>query len=115
LRVAGEFNDNYALNRAGLVYDRWDASSRAVINRDEYVKRHNECPTPPGAAVVEGASPAVDGYWRVRYSISGAQLVDYWRYVNGRWVFDLARSNPDAVKLYRLSFGAYARAVGCAG
>jgi hypothetical protein len=30
-----------------------------------------------------------------------------------RWVFDLVLSNPDAVRLYRMSPGQYAAAVGC--
>jgi len=31
-----------------------------------------------------------------------------------RWVFDLALSNPGAVKLYRMSPQQYAAALGCA-
>lgn len=113
ISIAVAFNTNYAENRDGLVYDRWDSASQATITRAEYVRRHKRCPTAPGPAVVESATPISGGFWRVRYAISGSQLVDYWQYVGGRWVFDLARSNPDAVKLYRLSFTAYARAVGC--
>lgn len=113
LRIAIQFNNNYSANRDGLVYDRWDATSRSVISRTQYVLRHVECPTAPGHAVVEGASRADNGYWRVRYSISGSQLTDYWHYEHGRWRFDLARSNPSSVGLYRLSFAAYAAAVGC--
>jgi hypothetical protein len=37
--------------------------------------------------------------------IGGQQLTDYWFYVHRRWVFDLVLSNPDAVKLYRMSPG----------
>ena len=40
---------------------------------------------------------------------------DYWFYVRHRWVFDLVLSNPDAVRLYRMSPQRYAAAVGCAG
>ena len=43
----------------------------------------------------------------------GQQLTDYWFYVHRRWVFDLVLSNPDAVKLYRMSPSQYAAAVGC--
>ena len=43
----------------------------------------------------------------------GQQLTDYWLYVHHRWAFDLALSNPDAVKLYRMSPGRYAVALGC--
>jgi hypothetical protein len=39
----------------------------------------------------------------VHYEIGGQQLTDYWFYVHRRWVFDLVLSNPDAVKLYRMS------------
>jgi len=50
----------------------------------------------------------------VRYELGGQQLTDYWFYVNHRWVFDLVLSNPDAVRLYRMSPGQYIAAVGCA-
>ncbi|HWD63769.1 MAG TPA: hypothetical protein VG405_01220 [Solirubrobacteraceae bacterium] len=49
----------------------------------------------------------------MRYSISGAELTDYWSYQHGRWLFDLVRSNPQAVRLYRLSARKYFAAVGC--
>lgn len=113
LRVAGLFNSDYSTNRVGAVYDRWDANSRSIISRTDYIRRHTECPTSPGAATVEGASPGANGFWGVRYSISGVQFVDYWHYVNGKWRFNLALSNPSAVNLYRLTFAAYAAAVGC--
>jgi hypothetical protein len=113
LRIAIQFNHNYAANRDGLVYDRWDASSRMIISRAQYVRRHVLCPTAPDEAIVESASPAAGGYWRVRYSIGGVHLIDYWHYVHGQWRFCLTRSNPDAVKLYKLPFAAYAKAVGC--
>ena len=113
-RIAVRFNANYSANRDGLVYGRWDSSSRAIISRAEYVRRHLECPTAPGRATIEGATSSTDGSWRVRYSISGNQLVDYWHYVNGQWLFSLVRSNPNAVRLYELPFSAYATAVGCA-
>ena len=113
-QIAVHFNANYATNRDGLVYDRWDSISRAIISRSEYVRRHVECPVAPGRAIVERATSSTDGYWRVRYSISGIQLVDYWHYVNGQWRFSLLSSNPKAVRLYELPFPAYAIAVGCA-
>jgi len=50
----------------------------------------------------------------VRYEIGGQQLTDYWFYVHLRWVFDLALSNPGAVKLYRLSPQQCVAALGCA-
>ena len=113
LRVARAFNQNYGANRDGPVYDRWDRASQAIISRSAYVRRHVACPTASGPAVVEGASAIAHGYWIVRYEIDGVALTDYWHYVAGRWVFNLARSNPSAVALYRLPFAAYARAVGC--
>ena len=113
LAIATRFNNNYERNRVGLVYDRWDATSQAVISRVGYIRRHRQCPTTPGAATVEDASRATQGYWAVDYSISGLQFVDYWHYQHGRWHFNLARSNPGAIALYRLPFRAYARAVGC--
>lgn len=56
----------------------------------------------------------VGHWWLVRYSISGPELTDYWTYERGRWVFDLVRSNPQAVRLYRLPAAKYFAAVGCA-
>ncbi len=114
MRVATVFNRDYADNRDGPVYDRWDRASQAVITRKSYLLRHRDCPTSPGAAVVESAAPGPHGYWLVRYSIDGVQFVDYWTYQHGQWRFDLLRSNPSAVRLYRLPFAAYAAAVGCA-
>jgi hypothetical protein len=113
LRIARRFNDDYSANRVGAVYDRWDARSRTIITRAAYVRRHRECHTNPGPATVEGATRA-GRWWLVRYSISGTGLTDYWRYEHGRWVFDLFRSNPGAVRLYRLPGPQYLAAVGCA-
>lgn len=111
--IAQRFNDDYSANRDGSVYDRWDSRSRRVISRRRYVELHALCPTAPAPAVVESAAPAGDGSWRVRYDIGGVQLIDYWHYVAGRWRFSLTRSNPGAVKLYRLSTAGYMAAVGC--
>lgn len=113
LRIAAQFNRDYSTNRVGAVYDRWDAQSQSIISRADYIRRHIECPTSPGSAAIEGASPGANQYWRVRYSISGIRFVDFWHYVNDLWRFSLPLSNPDAVKLYKLSFVAYAAAVGC--
>jgi len=63
----------------------------------------------------EDVSPGgPQGAWLVRYEISGQQLTDYWFYADHRWVFDLVLSNPDVVKLYRMSPSQYAATVGCA-
>ena len=111
--VATTFNRDYSENHAGAVYDRFDAASRAVISRTDYVRRHHECPDSPGPATTTGVERGTGGYWLVRYAIGGVALTDYWHYVGGHWKFSLVRSNPDAVALYRLPFGAYARALGC--
>ena len=112
-RIAVTFNRDYATNDAGAVYNRWDSNSRSVISRANYIQRHRECPTSPGPATVQRVNPGANGYWDVHYSISGVQFTDYWHYVNGRWLFNLVLSNPDAVKLYKLPFNSYASAVGC--
>lgn len=112
LQVARQFNDDYGSNKSAAVYDRWDARSRRIIGRAEYVRRHRECPTAPGPATVQGAVRA-GPWWLVRYSISGSELTDYWSYEHDRWLFDLVRSNPQAVRLYRLSTRKYFAAVGC--
>ena len=112
--IATAFNDHYAANQVGKVYDRFDTASRAVISRAAYLTRHRECPDPPGAATVTSVAPGSGGYWLVHYEISGVTMTDYWHYVSGRWLFSLVKSNPSAVALYRLPYDAYARAVGCA-
>ena len=38
----------------------------------------------------------------------------HWFYLRHPWVFDLALSNPGAVKLYRMSPQQYVKALGCA-
>ena len=114
IRIAQVFNSNYDGNNDGPVWDRWDARSKALISRAEYIRRHAECPTAPqGPAHVESAAPGPHGTWLVRYEIGGQQLTDYWYYTRHRWKFDLPLSNPDAARLYRLPFAKYAAQVGC--
>lgn len=114
LRVAQAFNDAYDNGGFGAVYDRWDARSRALISRAEYIRRHQVCaPATHSTAVVTGASRGKGGAWLVRYEISGVRLTDIWFYVRHRWVFDIVRSNPGAARLYRLPFARYATATGC--
>ena len=116
LRIATAFNHDYDSRDYGPVYARWDARSRAIISRAAYIRRHRECPGPrQPASVTESAGPGPRGAWLVHYEIGGQQLTDYWFYVRHRWVFDLVLSNPDAVRLYRMSPQRYAAAVGCAG
>jgi hypothetical protein len=50
----------------------------------------------------------------VHYELVGQHLTDCWFYVRHRWVFDLVFSNPDEVRLYRMSPAQYIAAVGCA-
>jgi hypothetical protein len=115
LKIASAFNREYDSGDYGPVYERWDARSQAIISRAGYIRRHKDCPgTPHTASVTEGVRPGPRGAWLVSYEIGGQQLTDYWFYVRRRWVFDLVLSNPDAVKLYRMSPAQYAAAVGCA-
>ena len=115
LKIATVFNDDYDRGVYGPVYDRWDARSKALISRAEYIRRHTECPTSPSATHVESASPGPHGAWLVSYVVSGAEgrLTDYWFYADGRWVFDLPLSNPSSVALYKLSGPRYLAALGC--
>lgn len=112
LHIARQFNIDYADNRAASVYDRWDARSQAVISRAAYIRRHRECRTGSGPGFVQGADRH-GKWWLVHYEISGSNLTDYWSYQDGRWVFDLFRSNPQAVALYRLPGAKYLAAAGC--
>jgi hypothetical protein len=115
LKIATVFNNDYDSGVYGPVYDRWDARSKAIISRAEYIRRHTECPSAPTTAHVENAQRGPQGAWLVRYVISGAeaQLTDYWFYVDGRWVFDLPLSNPSSVSLYKLSAQQYVVTLGC--
>ena len=116
LKIATVFNHDYDTGDYGPVYARWDARSQAVITRADYIRRHQDCPggsyTLSQTGSVSTGGP--DGTWLVHYEIGGQQLTDYWFYVHRRWVFDLVLSNPDAVKLYRMSPRQYAAALGCA-
>ena len=115
LKIAAAFNNDYDNGDYGPVYTRWDARSQAIIGKADYIQRHREC---PGAGHVqartENVSPGPHGAWLVHYEIGGQQLTDYWFYVKRRWVFDLILSNPDAVRLYRMSQSQYVAALGCA-
>jgi hypothetical protein len=114
LRIAQVFNDDYDNGHFGAVYDRWDASSQAIISRAEYIRRHTLCaPATHAVARVSGAVPGHGGDWLVSYRIDNSPLVDTWFYVRHRWVFDIALSNPGAARNYRLPFARYAAAVGC--
>jgi hypothetical protein len=116
LHIATVFNHDYDRGDYGPVYARWDARSRAIISEASYIRRHRECPSPhQPASVTESVGPGPHGAWLVHYEIGGQQLTDYWFYVRHRWMFDLVRSNPDAVRLYRMSPQRYAAALGCAG
>jgi len=116
LKIATAFNRDYDTGDYGPVYARWDARSQAIITRADYIARHKDCPTgSPVLSQTESVSPGgPHGAWLVHYEIGGQQLTDYWFYAHRRWVFDLVLSNPDAVKLYRMSPSQYVAAVGCA-
>ena len=115
LKIATAFNHDYDSGDYGPVYTRWDARSQAIISKAQYIQRHKECPdTPAPPSQTESATPGTHGAWIVNYEIGGQQFTDYWFYVHHRWVFDLVLSNPDAVKLYRMTPQQYAAAVGCA-
>ena len=114
LKIAAAFNHDYDTGDYGPVWDRWDARSQAIISRAEYIHRHEDCRTQQPLSRTESDSPGPRGAWLVHYEIDGEQLTDYWFYVRHRWVFDLVLSNPDAVRLYRMSPSQYVAAVGCA-
>ena len=116
LTIARSFNHDYDTGDYGPVYARWDARSQAIITRADCIKRHQDCPSGPQAlSQTESVSPGgPGGAWLVHYQIGGQQLTDYWFYAHGRWVFDLVLSNPDAVRLYRMSPQQYVKALGCA-
>ena len=114
LKIARTFNDHYDNGDYGPVYDRWDTRSQAVITKAQYIERHKDCPGAPHTpSLTESASPGPHGAWLVHYEIGGQQLTDYWFYVHHSWRFDLVLSNPDSVKLYRMTPQQYAAATGC--
>jgi hypothetical protein len=115
LKIATAFNSDYDTGDYAPVYARWDARSQAIIGEADYIRRHKDCPSGPQKGQTESASPGgPHGAWLVHYEIGGQQLTDYWFYQRRRWVFDLVLSNPDAVKLYRMTPSQYVTAVGCA-
>ena len=115
LKIAAAFNHDYDTGDYGPVYTRWDARSQAIITRADYIKRHKDCPRRSQTlSQTESASPGgPHGAWLVHYEIGGQQLTDYWFYAHHRWGFNLVLSNPDAVKLYRISPQQYVAALGC--
>ena len=116
LKIATVFNHDHDTGNYAPVYARWDASSQAIITRADYIARHKDCPGgSPALSQTESVSlGGPQGAWLVHYQIGGQQLTDYWFYVQRRWVFDLVLSNPDQVRLYRMSQSQYIAAVGCA-
>lgn len=114
LKIATVFNDDYDSGVYGPVWDRWDARSQAIITRADYIRRHTECPDSPQSVRVEDARQGPRGAWVVDYEAAGVQLHDYWFYTAGRWAFDLVLSNPDSVKLYRLTPQQYVATMNCA-
>jgi hypothetical protein len=110
--VATAFNWAYATNRDALVWQRWDPQSRAIISEHDYVTRHRDCNTAPGAATTLNVAPQ-GNHWLVTYAISGVNAVDTWYYIDGRWEFDLPASNPSAVTFYRLPIATYLKTLGC--
>ena len=113
-KIATAFNHDYDTGDYGPVYARWDARSQAIIIRADYIRRHEDCPSGSHSlSQTESVSPGPHGAWLVHYEIGGQQLTDYWFYVHRRWVFDLVLSNPDAVKLYRMTPQQYVAALGC--
>jgi len=116
LKIATVFNHDHDTGNYAPVYARWDASSQAIITRADYIARHKDCPGgSPALSQTESVSlGGPQGAWLVHYQIGGQQLTDYWFHIQRRWVFDLILSNPEAVKLYRMSQSQYVAALGCA-
>jgi len=112
--VATQFNLDYQGNDDGLVWERFDAASKAVITQARYVRWHQDCRTAPGPATILDVSQTSSNWWVVTYQISGVTLHDYWHQQDDRWRFSLVRSNPSAVSLYSSTYSAYAQEMGCA-
>src|SRR5258708_25556833 len=95
VRIAAAFNRDYDTGDYGPVYDRWDARSRAIITRADYIRRHKDCPSGSGQlSQTEDASPGgPHGAWLVRYEIRGQQLTDQWVYTHRRVAFDPVLGN----------------------
>jgi hypothetical protein len=105
LKIAATFNHECDTGDYGPMYARWNARSQAIITRTGYITRHRDCPSGSHAlSQTESADPGgPHGALLVHCEIGGQQLTDYWFSVHRRWVFDLVLSNPDAVKVYRMS------------
>ena len=110
---ATTLNTDYARNADGPVWDLFDPRSQAIITRADYVDRHQHCPRPGFAPRITGISTGPNGYEIVNETLSGTVLHDYWHLVGGQWRFNLARSNPSAVTLYREPRAKYFADLGC--
>ncbi len=113
LQRASMFNVDYSRNVVGPVWDAWDPQSQAIISRVDYVDRHTHCPRPGAVPRITGMVAGANGYEVVNESLSGVTLHDYWHLVAGQWRFNLARSNPSAVALYREPRAQYFASLGC--
>lgn len=105
--VAQQFNVNYAANKDGPVWDDFDVASQRVISRASYIHWHQVCPAPRVASTITSVTKASNGFWRVAYRESGVTLIDYWHQQDGKWRFDLAKSNPTSVALYSGTLAKY--------
>jgi len=110
---ATTLNTDYARNADGPVWDLFDPQSQAVISRADFVDRHQHCPRPGVAPRITGINSGPNGYEIVNETLSGTVLHDYWHLVGGTWRFNLARSNPSAVALYREPRARYLADLGC--
>src|SRR5215469_6196703 len=76
LKIATVFNHDYDTGNYAPVYARWDARSRAIITRADYIARHKDCPggSPALSQTESVSSGGPQGAWLVHYQIGGQQL-----------------------------------------
>lgn len=112
-KVATTFHRDFSLDRPRAMYPYFDSATRRVVSESKYAHLLGVCPGVSGTATITSVQRGSNGWWRVYYQIHHVSYVEYWRYETGRFVFDLPRSHPSAVKLYHLSLPRYATALGC--
>lgn len=92
----------------GAVWDDFDAPSKAVVTRAEYIHRLTECskydPNRGKRAVVQGVADNHDGTWSVVVRYGNLQITFPARYENGHWRFIL---NDAARAAMRMRFDRY--------
>jgi hypothetical protein len=102
----------YAAGDWGSFWDQWDASSQALIPRDEYVRRKTACPGIVGQPItISSVAPAANGIWNVRGRRGTSATTYQFRYGDGVWSYVV--TDPTVKAQLRESYDKYVARPGC--